>query len=84
MAIFASFFFSINNELCQGGDQAPFYYSPEALEIASDWSLGGDTPRGFAEEIKAGLPHVELEDGSIKLSSTRSSVGFKKEVTVSG
>ena len=53
---------------------------PGALVIVSEWLLDGDTPRGFTKEIKAGLPRVELEDGFIKLSSTKSSFGFKKEL----
>jgi len=53
---------------------------PGALVIASDWLLDGDTPRGFTKEIKVGMPQVEIQDGFLKLSSKKSSFGFKKEV----
>jgi hypothetical protein len=56
---------------------------PGALVVVSEWALDSESPKGFTKEIKVGVPHVGLEDGFLKLSSTKSSFGFKKEVKVS-
>jgi len=77
------FFLLSITELARGEAKPEFTIHRGALAISSEWLLDGDTPRGYTKEIKAGLPRAELEDGSIKLSSAKSSFGFKKEVTAS-
>ncbi len=54
-----------------------------AFVIVSEWSLDGDIPKGFDQEVKVEPPRVELEGSFIKLSSKKSSFGFKKEVKLS-
>lgn len=54
-----------------------------AFVIVSEWSLDGDIPKGFDQEVKVEPPRVELERSFIKLSSKKSSFGFKKEVKLS-
>jgi len=66
------------------GEGKPHFTIPQgAFVIVSGWSLDGDTPEGFEKEIKVGQPQVDLEDGSIKLSSKESSFGFKKKLKLS-
>jgi len=66
------------------GETKPHSTMPQgSFVIVSEWSLDGDTPKGFQKEIKAGLPQVELENGCIRLSSKESSYGFKKKVKFS-
>jgi len=54
-----------------------------ALVVASKWALDGDTPKGFSKEIKEGQPQVALENGFLRLSSSKTSFGFKREVKAS-
>ena len=54
-----------------------------ALVVASKWELDGDTPQGFTKEIKVGQPQVELQNGFLKLSSKKTSFGFKRELKAS-
>ena len=66
------------------GDGKPQFTVPEgALVIVSDWTLDGDIPKGFNREIKVEPPRVELEGSFIKLSSKKTSFGFKKEIKLS-
>jgi hypothetical protein len=55
----------------------------DAFVIVSEWSVDGDIPKGFSQEVKVAPPRVELEGSFIKLSSKKSSFGFKKEVKLS-
>ena len=67
-----------------GGLEKPDLAIPKgALVIVSEWSLEGDTPKGFAKEVKVEPPQAELEGNFIKLSSKKSSFGFKKEIKFS-
>jgi len=67
-----------------GGETKPNLAIPkEALIVASEWVLDGDTPRGFSKEIKTGQPQVALENGFLRLSSKKSSFGFKKGLRTS-
>jgi hypothetical protein len=54
-----------------------------ALVIVSEWSLEGDTPKGFSKEVKVEPPQAELEGNFIKLSAKKSAFGFKKEIEFS-
>ena len=54
-----------------------------ALIVASEWALDGDTPRGFSKEIKVGQPQAELQNNFLKLSSKKTSFGFKKDLKAS-
>ena len=66
------------------GETKPHSTIPQgAFVIVSEWSLDGDTPKGFEKEIKVGLPQVELENGCIRLLSKESSYGLKKKVKFS-
>ena len=67
-----------------GGETKPNFAIPkEALIVASEWVLDGDIPRGFSKEIKVEQPQVELQNGFLKLSSKKSSFGFKRELKAS-
>jgi hypothetical protein len=66
------------------GETIPSQLIPQgALVVALKWALDGDTPKGFTKEVKTGLPQVALEDGFLRLSSNKTSFGFKKEVKAS-
>jgi len=66
------------------GDGKPQFTVPEgALVIVSDWTLDGDTPKGFTKEVKEGVPGVALEGAFVKLTSKKASFGFKKEIKLS-
>ena len=66
------------------GDGKPQFTVPEgALVIVSDWTLDGDTPKGFNKEVKVKPAQAELEGGFIKLTSKKTSFGFKKEIKLS-
>ncbi|UCG63463.1 MAG: DUF3047 domain-containing protein, partial [Deltaproteobacteria bacterium] len=65
-------------------DGKPQFTVPEgALVIVSNWTLDGDTPKGFTKEVKEGVPGVALEGAFVKLTSKKTSFGFKKEVKLS-
>ena len=66
-----------------GESKSKFAIPKEALIVASEWTLDGDTPRGFSKEIKAGQPQVELQNGFLNLSSKQTSFGFKRELKAS-
>jgi hypothetical protein len=66
------------------GETMPSQAVPQgALVVASKWALDGDTPKGFTKEIKEGQPQVALENGFLRLSSNKTSFGFKREVKAS-
>jgi len=66
------------------GENKPHFTVPHgAFVVVSEWSLDGETPKGFEKEVKAGQPRVEVEDGSIKLLSKESSFGFNKSLKLS-
>jgi hypothetical protein len=69
--------------LANGEDKPSFTIPEGALVIVSEWSLDGDIPKGFNREVKVEPPLVELEGSFIKLSSKKSSFGFKKEIKLS-
>ena len=54
-----------------------------AFVVVSEWSLDGDSPKGFNKEVKVEPPQVALEGGFIKLTSKKASFGFKKEIKLS-
>ena len=63
------------------GETIPSQAIPQgALVVASKWALDGDTPKGFTKEIKEGQPQVALENGFLRLSSNKTSFGFKREI----
>ena len=77
-------FFLLSAANSAGGETTPNLAIPQgALVIASKWALDGDTPKGFTKETKEGVPNVELEDNFLKLSSNKTSFGFKKEIKLS-
>ena len=66
------------------GPEKPDLTIPKgALVIVSEWSLEGDTPKGFAKEVKVEPAQAELEGSFIRLWSKKSSFGFKKEIEFS-
>ena len=74
-------FFLLSAANSAGGETTPNLAIPQgALVIASKWALDGDTPKGFTKETKEGVPNVELEDNFLKLSSNKTSFGFKREI----
>jgi hypothetical protein len=77
-------FFLLSTENIAIGKTIPNLSVPQgALVIASRWVLDGDTPKGFTKEIKEGQPQVTLENGFLRLSSSKTSFGFKREVKTS-
>jgi len=67
-----------------GGETKPELAIPKgAMIIASEWALDGDTPKGFTKEIKVGQPQVELQNSFLRLSSKKTSFGFKKNLKAS-
>ncbi|UCF85610.1 MAG: DUF3047 domain-containing protein [Desulfobacteraceae bacterium] len=77
-------FFLLSMTKLASGETIPNQAVPQgALVVASKWALDGDTPRGFAKEIKVGQPQVELQNSFLKLSSKKTSFGLKKDLKAS-
>jgi len=83
LCLFLLFCLISATSLANGDSKEEFTVPEGALVIVSSWTLDGDTPKGFAKEVKEGVPQAELEDSFIKLSSNKASFGFKKEVKLS-
>ncbi|UCG64726.1 MAG: DUF3047 domain-containing protein [Deltaproteobacteria bacterium] len=69
--------------LADGDTNDQFTVPKGAVVIVSSWTLDGDTPKGFTKEVKEGVPGVALEGVFVKLTSKKTSFGFKKEVKLS-
>jgi hypothetical protein len=81
---FLLLFYGVSAANLVNGETKPKATIPHgALIIASEWLLDGDTPKGFTREIKEGQPQVALENGFLRLSSNKTSFGFKREVKAS-
>jgi len=69
--------------LAKGDSKSQFTVPEGALVIVSNWTLDGDTPKGFTKEVKVKPAQAELEGEFIKLTSKKTSFGFKKEIKLS-
>jgi hypothetical protein len=82
--LFLLLFYVVSAANPVNGETKPNLAIPQgALVIVSQWVLDGETPKGFTKETKVGTPQIMLEDGFLKLSSTKSSFGLKKDLKAS-